>query len=277
MNEITIINNKPLTVKEYQGQRVVTFRDVDELHERPDGTAGRNFRENKKRFMGAIDYFELTQPDEIRRLGIERPQGGTPEKVILLTESGYLMLAKSLNDDLAWLVQRELVNNYFRNKQPIVDISRVTAQVSSQIMMAMSQSMFKLEERITELEARLEAVQTHQLPPVVGNDVIADEFFDVLRQALRDGYYLSGLYEKAPEHQNLKLLGAVRDHYYFIISQVAYDLYLQKVDRPLTKHVLYACLEKNGYIRREDQITGKRIINDKAYRSLVVYRSKVVL
>ncbi len=34
--------------------------------------------------------------------------------IIVMTESGYLMLAKSFTDDLAWTVQRELVNNYFR-------------------------------------------------------------------------------------------------------------------------------------------------------------------
>jgi hypothetical protein len=38
-------------------------------------------------------------------------------KGLLITESGYLMLVKSLQDDLAWKVQRELVNNYFRTKK----------------------------------------------------------------------------------------------------------------------------------------------------------------
>ncbi|OSM07623.1 hypothetical protein MAIT1_05002 [Magnetofaba australis IT-1] len=32
---------------------------------------------------------------------------------MLLTQSGYLMLVKSFTDDLAWRVQRELVNRYF--------------------------------------------------------------------------------------------------------------------------------------------------------------------
>lgn len=36
-----------------------------------------------------------------------------------MTESGYLMLAKSFTDDLAWQVQRELVNFYFRAKDII--------------------------------------------------------------------------------------------------------------------------------------------------------------
>lgn len=37
--------------------------------------------------------------------------------ITLITESGYLMLVKSLQNYLAWKVQRELVNNYFRIKE----------------------------------------------------------------------------------------------------------------------------------------------------------------
>lgn len=46
MHEVTI-NQTPLSVKEYEGKRVVTFKDIDAVHGRPDGTAGRNFREYK--------------------------------------------------------------------------------------------------------------------------------------------------------------------------------------------------------------------------------------
>jgi len=102
--------------KEYKGQRVVTFRDIDAVHHRPEGTASRNFREHRQYFISNEDYFDITQPDEIRRLGFERPQGGTPGKIILLTESGYLIVVKSFHDDLAWKVQRMLVKNYFRAK-----------------------------------------------------------------------------------------------------------------------------------------------------------------
>lgn len=53
--------------------------------------------------------------DEIRR----NNPGAIPDAlrrndVILLAESGYLMLVKSFTDDLAWQVQRQVVNGYFR-------------------------------------------------------------------------------------------------------------------------------------------------------------------
>lgn len=114
-NKIVKINNNNLSVKEFNGQRVVTFKDIDMLHERVEGTAKRNFNEHKKHLIKNVDYFEVKQSDfqkyEIRTLEI--PNRG----LTLVTESGYLMLVKSLQDDLAWKVQRELVNNYFRAKE----------------------------------------------------------------------------------------------------------------------------------------------------------------
>lgn len=110
MSELTI-GNVNVVIKEYQGQRVVTLKDIDTVHERPDGTARRNFNTNKQHFIEGIDYFKI-QPNEIRTVGITSPNGGT-----VVTESGYLMLVKSFTDDLSWNVQRELVNTYFRVKE----------------------------------------------------------------------------------------------------------------------------------------------------------------
>lgn len=112
MNTVTI-NETALAVKEYKGQRVVTLKEVDEVHQRPEGTAGRNFRTNRDHFIEGTDYFaiDLTN-DEIRRqFGAGKNAGRT---LTVVTESGYLMLVKSFTDDLAWTVQRELVNSYFR-------------------------------------------------------------------------------------------------------------------------------------------------------------------
>ena len=123
MNEIEKINNTELTVKVYQYQRVVTFKDIDMVHERPEGTARKRFNDNKKYFIEGEDFYILDQPSEIRTLGIERPQGGTPDKILLITESGYLMLVKSFTDDLAWDVQRQLVKSYFR--KPVLKLPKL--------------------------------------------------------------------------------------------------------------------------------------------------------
>lgn len=124
------INNQAVQVKEWKNQRVVTFKDIDMVHERAKGTASRNFRENRKHFIEGEDFYDVTvgnyKSDEIRRAGFNNPRGG-----FLITESGYLMLVKSFTDDLAWDVQRQLVKSYFRAKDerlvPVSeDIDRLT-------------------------------------------------------------------------------------------------------------------------------------------------------
>ena len=121
MSEI-IINNIPVTVKEYQGQHVVTFKDIDTVHGRPEGTAKRNFTSNRKHFIENEDFFIVKpsdiQKDEIRTSEISN-RGTT-----FITETGYLMLVKSFTDDLAWDIQRQLVNNYFKVKEKDVEVSQ---------------------------------------------------------------------------------------------------------------------------------------------------------
>lgn len=114
--QIVTVGNSEVAIKEFKGQRVVTFRDIDTVHERPEGTARKRFNDNKKRFVENVDFFRLTEPSEIRTLGFARPQGGVPDEVVLITEQGYLMVTKSLTDDLSWKVQRQLVTSYFKKE-----------------------------------------------------------------------------------------------------------------------------------------------------------------
>lgn len=129
MNNEIMINQTTMTVKECQGQRVVTLKDIDTVHQRPEGTARKRFNDNKAHFIEGVDYFVITQPSEIRTLGIERPQGGVPSSVTLVTEPGYLMVVKSFTDDLAWQVQRELINGYFRAKEMAPDFTNLSPQL----------------------------------------------------------------------------------------------------------------------------------------------------
>lgn len=108
-NDIVEVNGQDMLVKEYKGQRVVTFKDVDSVHERPEGTARKRFNDNKKHLIKGEDYFVRKTDEALKEYGIMAPNG-----LILLTESGYLMLVKSFTDDLAWKVQRQLVKSYFK-------------------------------------------------------------------------------------------------------------------------------------------------------------------
>lgn len=115
MNEMITIENTEMQIREYAGQRVVTFKDIDAVHQRPSGTAKRNFTKNKKHFVENEDFMIITREtpmDEFRTLNFSIP----PKGITLLTESGYLLLVKSFTDDLSWKVQRQLINIYFDAK-----------------------------------------------------------------------------------------------------------------------------------------------------------------
>lgn len=116
MSEVMTVENIEMQIREYNGQRVVTFKDIDRVHKNKAGVARRNFNRNKKHFMEGVDFFILTKEFSnesncpIRNISI--PNKG----ITLLTETGYLMIVKSLSGDLAWSVQRQLVNNYFEKR-----------------------------------------------------------------------------------------------------------------------------------------------------------------
>jgi hypothetical protein len=109
------ICNKPLQIKEWEAQRVVTLRDIDAVHERPEGTARKRFNDNRQHFILGEDYFKICA-SEFRTHKLGDLSSKAHEDITLFTESGYLMLVKSFTDDLAWQVQRALVNSYFRAK-----------------------------------------------------------------------------------------------------------------------------------------------------------------
>lgn len=156
MQELTTINNTEILVKEFSGQRVVTFKEIDAVHGRPDGTASRNFRSNRDHFIEGEDYFKIT-PDEFRRAFGEM-DARQQNDVTLITESGYLMLVKSFTDDLAWKVQRELVKGYFRAKstqsQPLTPAQQLLAQAS--LLVEQEQRISAMETRQDELDLKVQ-------------------------------------------------------------------------------------------------------------------------
>ena len=109
------VSGTDLPVIEYQGKRVITFKNIDRVHQRPADTARRNFRQNRKRFIERKHFYHIdfSKKDEFRPLGIRIP----PRGLILITERGYLLLVKSFTDDLAWEIQEQLIDGYFRVKE----------------------------------------------------------------------------------------------------------------------------------------------------------------
>lgn len=153
MDNLVHIGNADISIKEYKGKRVVTFKDIDMAHERPDGTARKRFSDNRKHFVEGEDYFVLkpsdlenTELDGFRPVGIDAV---SPRGTALITEQGYLMLVKSFTDDLAWEVQKKLVSSYFNVyfRMRLEHCSRVRNQI---LRMKGSDCMSEKEKRVVE-------------------------------------------------------------------------------------------------------------------------------
>lgn len=87
--EAMTIQGTEIQIKEYKGKRVVTFKDIDTVHQRPLGTAGRNFRENRERFISGVDFFKIPQKELPTNFVANSPGRGNPNNdITLITESG---------------------------------------------------------------------------------------------------------------------------------------------------------------------------------------------
>lgn len=105
------VNNVNVPIMEFNNQRVITFKEIDQTHQRPDGTARRTFNKHKDKFVERKHYF-VCNTSEAEEMGIIAPNG-----LKLITESGYLLLVKPFEDELSWKVQDMLVDSYFKMKE----------------------------------------------------------------------------------------------------------------------------------------------------------------
>ena len=172
MSYLETINNTNIAIKEYQGQRVITFKDVDTVHGRPDGTARKRFNDNREQFVEGEDYFKICA-SEFRTHWDGLPAKAT-EDITLITESGYLMLAKSFTDDLAWKVQRQLVKGYFRAKEAVQLSPAEQLLAQAQLMVEQERRLKALEvsnaENVKTMETVKDAIDIMVAPPVTAGN-----------------------------------------------------------------------------------------------------------
>lgn len=160
-NEIVKVNNKDLEVKTLNGQRVITFRDIDRAHQRPEGTARRNFNTNQKYLVENEDYFILKPSNfrmcEFRISGISENELNN-RGTFFFTETGYLMIVKSFTDPLAWEVQKQLVNSYFKLREITNDFNTnypIDLQNLNQFIAELKNNLFT---RADSIEEKLDSV-----------------------------------------------------------------------------------------------------------------------
>ncbi|MWO34260.1 ORF6N domain-containing protein, partial [Escherichia coli] len=110
---------------------------------------------NKERFVEGIDTYliEYSENNVLRPFNVDVPFRG----LRVFTETGYLMLTKPFNDDLAWKVQRELVNNYFRISKQLSEIEMIAAVAAEAVRQ--QKRLDKMEEKVSNVAETVEQIK----------------------------------------------------------------------------------------------------------------------
>ena len=118
MDNKIVIFNKEIEIKEYNGERVITAYDIAELHGRDVKVINQQFNNNRNKFVENEDYFVANRNliHKLKSLTLVNNLQNLKE-IILFTDTGYLLLTKTFNDELSWKIQRELVKAYFKLKE----------------------------------------------------------------------------------------------------------------------------------------------------------------
>ena len=121
------IEDKELVIKEWNGERVVTAKDIAELHERDVKRVNEQFNRNIDKFELGKDYFQLTR-EEMRKSQFATALSKYSNNDIenLFTERGYLKLTKTFTDELSWRIQDILVDSYFALKKIAKEIKPIS-------------------------------------------------------------------------------------------------------------------------------------------------------
>ena len=127
------IEDKELVIKEWNGERVVTAKDIAELHERDVKRVNEQFNRNIDKFELGKDYFQLTR-EEMRKSQFATALSKYSNNDIenLFTERGYLKLTKTFTDELSWRIQDILVDSYFALKKIAKEIKKSPKPITIQ-------------------------------------------------------------------------------------------------------------------------------------------------
>lgn len=191
MNDLSVVSigDTQFTAKTLDGKPVLTFRDIDAIHHRPDGSARKRFNDNRQRFVEGEDYMKICASEF--RTHFDGLSSKATEDVYLLTESGYLMIVKSFTDDWAWEVQRKLVKTYFRAKELSAQTPKpMTANemfaMQAQINLESERKLAALEGKVDETNRKFDAVTTFVTSPLTDADTWQERMTRHIRRAVEE-------------------------------------------------------------------------------------------
>ena len=130
MNQLQVLGKQKIGNFEFiaieggfgEGKKAMTVKDIVVIHNTDVRTINQTINRNRKWFKDGVDIIDLksaiTQSD-IEKYGFTQNAFNASKNIYILSERGYTKLLKILEDDKAWEIYDELVDNYFSMREQI--------------------------------------------------------------------------------------------------------------------------------------------------------------
>ena len=130
MQELKVLGKEKVGKFEFTGveggfggdQKAMLVKDSAAIHDRPVKAINQAIERQINRFKNGIDILDLKVENfavTLSDLGFNQGQINASKHIYLLSERGYAKLLKILEDDTAWDIYDELVDNYFNMREAI--------------------------------------------------------------------------------------------------------------------------------------------------------------
>ncbi|RHW48869.1 ORF6N domain-containing protein [Lactobacillus bombicola] len=130
MNDLKVIGKEHIGKIEFTGieggfgknKKAMLVKDIAQIHNQPLSEINRRINDNRSRFKNNIDIIDFLNGSEpFRKFAEDNDLIGSnrTQHVYLLSERGYAKLLKILDDDKAWDIYDQLVDNYFNMRVAI--------------------------------------------------------------------------------------------------------------------------------------------------------------
>ena len=131
MNELKILGTEKVGNFKFTGieggfgenKKAMLVRDIAVIHNSNVRRINEVINRNRKRFKDGVDIIDLLSNEDfavvLNDSGFNQNQINASNNIYLLSERGYAKLLKILEDDKAWEIYDELVENYFNMRYVI--------------------------------------------------------------------------------------------------------------------------------------------------------------
>lgn len=131
MNQLKVLGQKEVGDFKFTGieggfgedKKSMLVKDIAEIHQSTVKRINELINRNKKRFKEDIDIIDLLSDENFKvvlnDLNFSTKTISNSNNIYLLSERGYSKLLKILEDDTAWEIYDQLVDNYFAMRQSI--------------------------------------------------------------------------------------------------------------------------------------------------------------